>query len=302
MPKTEFRFKPFRHRPGDPASHGKPEGVDLTESDIGQQLDGDKVSALFLGSFELELIQRALDRFGITQQLRGLGYSPLAIHFRPHGSFEHYLTIRDGSHPDQPQIGEIVLKESRSVPTVQPVPEFRLPSLSLLSIEWILMQHIRGRFTPERRRLPGQNYPGLGIGNQVVALLSWVAKIMHKDGLMNVPEYFHNAIFYSKWFNFIDPRIQGDMEAIYEQLTAKGRDICDISFAAFFDCLVEEKTGAPLPWRPHEQIMPISQTLEDYFAHPTYERLVEERRASLSIGLDLAKFTEHMATVDQLEW
>jgi len=302
MPKGGFRFKPFRRHPDDDRAQDKPEGVDLTESEIGEQLDGEKVSALFLGSFELDLIRRALDRFGIAKRLAEIGYTDLEFHFRPHGPFEHFLTIRDGSDPDKPQIGEVVLKESRSIPAEQHLPELHLPSLSLLSIEWILMQHIHGQFTAERRRLPGQNHPGLGIGTQVVELLRWVAKIMRKDGLMNIPEYFHNAIFYAKWFFFLDPKVQGAMEAVYEQLTAQGRDICDISFAAYFDCLIDEKTGAPFAWTPHEQILPISETLIDYFKHPTYARLVDERRESLSITLNAHKLATHMQTAEQIDW
>ncbi len=302
MTKAGFRFKPFRHRPEESTRHAKPEGIDLTEADIDDQLSGDKVSALFLGSFELDVVKRSLNRFGITQRLAELGYDNLDIHFRPHGPFEHFLTIRDASHPELPQIGEIVLKESRSLPATQFVPEIKLPSLSLLSIEWILMQHIRGHFTADHRRLPGQDYPGLGVGKLVVAQLQWVAQIMHKDGLMNVPEYFHNATFYAKWFHFLDPRIEGAMEAVVGQLGAAGYDISEISFAVYFECLIDRNTGAAFEWRPHEQVLPLSPILQEYFAHPAYHRQVAETRDSLSLAVDEPRFREHMLNANHIEW
>jgi len=198
--------------------------------------------------------------------------------------------------------GEIVLKEGRSLPATQFVPEIKLPSLSLLSIEWILMQHIRGHFTADHRRLPGQDYPGLGVGKLVVAQLQWVAQIMHKDGLMNVPEYFHNATFYAKWFHFLDPRVEGAMEAVAGQLGAAGYDISEISFAVYFECLIDRHTGAVFEWRPHEQVLPLSPMLQEYFAHPAYHRQVAETRDSLSLAVDEPRFCEHMLNADHIEW
>lgn len=42
---------------------------------------------------------------------------------------------------------------------------------------------------------------------------AWAAS-WHKDGLLNLPEYYHNAVFYSAIFRFIAPVRQGRFEAL----------------------------------------------------------------------------------------
>lgn len=302
MSKAGFRFKPFKRELELDDQHTKPAGTDLREEDITDQLSDGKFSALFLGSFEIGMIRDALDRFGITEQLAKKNYVDLEILFKPRGPFEHFLRIFDRSQTDHPLLGEIILKESRYTLIKQYLASYNLHSLSLLNIEWTLMQDIHGSFTNEHRCLPGQNYPGLGVGNRLVALLSWVAEIMHKDGLMNVPEYFHNAVFYDKWFKFIDPETQGTMERIFADLSAKGFDICDISFAVYFDCLINEETGESFLWTPHEQVLPTSDHLRDYFLQPAYKQLAKKRYEEIQIGVNMPVFEEKNKTAATIEW
>jgi len=302
MPKAGFRFKPKRRKTQEHGPDEKPEGIDLSEEDIDVQIKGEKFSALFLGSFEIDLIRQALSRFGITQQLKKIGYPELDIQFRPRGPFEHHLTFRDATDSEKPLIGEVVLKEGRYHFNTHPIEHGNISGLMLLTIEWILMQHIKGEFTDGRPRLPGQNFPGLGIGNQVNDLLTWVARLMHKDGLVNVPEYFHNAVFYDKWFKFVDPKVQGAMEAIHRHLQERGHNICEISFAAYFDCLIDETTGEPYNWVPHEMVLPLKKEFKAYFKQAQYRQIVEQTRDNLAIAIDESKFAEKMKTADNIEW
>jgi len=276
--------------------------LDLTAGDLGDQLQGHKVSALFLGRFENETIMEALARFGILQRLHDIGYPKIEIAFQARGPFEYLFSIHDRSATENQPLGEIVLKEGWYTPKRQYLPRQELPPLQLLSIEWILMQHVRGRFSPGRQRLPGQNYPGLGVGHQVTELLIWVTNLMRKEGLINVPGYFHNAIFYSKWFKFIDPQTQGAMEAIRRDLAAQGCDLVHMSFAAYFNCLVDARRKRQFRWEPQEQVLPLSHTLKAYFADPEYERLCAAHGAELLLTVDWPQLQKKMARIDELEW
>ncbi len=303
MPKGIFRYKPYKKRPEEHSGQEKPAGMDLTELELERELEEhDKFSALFLGSFDLPRIRFALKKFGITQQLASRGYHSLDLEFRPRGPFEHFLRIYNDEAGKRELLGEVILKESRYQPCGDHLDKFGLPALNLLCIEWMLMQNIHGEFSADRPRLPGQNFPGLGVGNQVVALLEWVSRMIHKDGLMNIPEYFHNALFYSKWFKFIDPHMQGTMEAIYAQLTAQGHGIASLSFAVYFECLRDAQTGEPFAWTPHEQVLPLCESLRTYFARPEYEEMVAAHRARVQVTVDERTLAEKLATVDEIDW
>jgi hypothetical protein len=57
-------------------------------------------------------------------------------------------------------------------------PLFKARGLRVLSlaVRWLALQDPRGRFTPERPRLPGQRYPGLGLGKRLYERLMVWAK------------------------------------------------------------------------------------------------------------------------------
>lgn len=280
----------------------KPVNVQLTDLDLEDQLRGEKASSLFLGQFELERIQGALERFGITEQLHKLGYAEVEIEFHARSAFEHFLRIFSREQHDKVLLGEIILKEGHYTPRAPALPDFTLPPLDVLSIEWILMQHVRGQFTPKHRRLPGQNHPGLGLGHKVVDLLLWVTHLMEKEALINMPEYFHNALFYDRWFKFYDPRVQGTMQAVIRDLAAAGYDLADMSYAAYFNCLLNRKTGERFCWQPQEQLLAMSEPARQYLEHPDYARLVRETSEALSFTVDGALFMEKIAKADHLEW
>jgi hypothetical protein len=273
----------------------------LTQGDVDEQLRGDKLSSLFLGQFEKEQIADALGRFGILGQLQTLGYHHVNIEFHARELFEHYLRIFDVEGAEAALIAEMVLKLGRYAPPRHPLPAHPLPPLDVISIEWLLMQHVRGEFSPNRRRLPGQNHPGLGLGHKVMDLLLWVASLLEKDAMLNMPGYFHNAIFYDKWFKFADPLKQAEMEAIVRDLTAQNCDLTDMSYAVYFKCLTEKSSG-PYHWEPREQILPLAEKAKYYFELPDYARLADQRRAELSFTLDRAAFAEKMATADGIDW
>jgi len=277
--------------------------LDLSEGDLDEQLAGDKTSELFLGHFEKRRIRNALDNFGILRELIARGYTEIHLELQARGPHEHFLRLYDQSRDKRELLSEIILKEGRYVPTSIPGLDMTAcPVMDVLCIEWILMQDYRGTFQAGRRRLPGQNYPGLGVGRQVVHLLDWVANLLQKDALLNMPEYFHNAVFYDRWFKFVDPRRQGEMTAILRDLSLAGYDIVDMSHAALFNCLNDRRTGRAFQWEAGEQIQPITGAVKYFFTSQTYWEIVKQRSDELSITMDEDRFAEKMKNIDQIVW
>jgi len=67
--------------------------------------------------------------------------------------------------------------------------------------------------------LPGQNYPSLGIGRIIDKVLFRISIDDKKDGILNVPLYFHNAVFYQKEnYHFVNPIFEGIYETMYRDL------------------------------------------------------------------------------------
>lgn len=277
--------------------------LDLTADDLNEQLAGEKTSELFLGHFEKTRIMNALDNFGILRELTGRGYPDIHLELQARGPHEHFLRLYDQSREKRELLSEIILKEGRYVPAAIPGLDMTVcPVMDVLCIEWILMQDFRGAFQAGRRRLPGQNHPGLGVGQQVVHLLDWVANLLQKDALLNMPEYFHNAVFYDRWFKFVDPCRQGEMTAIVRDLSLAGYDIVDMSHAALFNCLIDRRTALPFHWEGGEQIQPITGPVKYFFTSQGYWQIAKQRSAALSITVDERRFTEKMKDIDQVVW
>src|SRR4029453_19687251 len=89
-----------------------------------------------------------------------------------------------------------------------------LRTLHALVLYWMVLQNPRASFTLERPRLPGQDHPGLGAREPLYVMLTSWATAWGKDALLNVPEYFHNAVFYTARFRFLEPAEQGRFEAL----------------------------------------------------------------------------------------
>jgi hypothetical protein len=136
--------------------------------------------------------------------------------------------------------------------------------LSVLVVEWLALQDPRAVFTRERPRLPGQTYPGLGLGRQLYTrVLGWAAQ-WGKDALVNVPAYFHNAKFYAPPFAFLSAAEQGRFEALC-------RDLADVPVAEASAALqagrvLDVATGEPVTWSPGDMVAALSPAVREYLS------------------------------------
>src|SRR6185295_4137133 len=116
--------------------------------------------------------------------------------------------------------------------------------------------------------LPGQTYPGLGIGRRILSrLLAW-AHDWGKDALVNYPAHYHNAVFYSRLFEFLSPRREGRMEALRRDL--ESLSVTEASWAVEQGRVVEEPGGKVLRWRASEMVAPITRVLKAYMKSDPY--------------------------------
>jgi hypothetical protein len=230
--------------------------------------------ALFLGRFDEAALHEELDRAGILRGLAARGYHEVVLRTRVEGG-EHRLGMRP--RRGRTSLVDLRLQENTLVVTEEVLRRGGLEVLSVLSNTWLSLQDPRARFTPERPRLPGQRWPGLGLSRCFYELLARWARDWGKDAVLATPEYFHNAVFYSPAFRFLSPREQGSFEALR-------RDLSSQSLAAASAAVAEGRVrdlaaGRSLAWRPGFMAAPASETLARALAGDHYARAAREAYA-----------------------
>jgi len=138
----------------------------------------------------------------------------------------------------------------------------------MLVIHWLVLSSPEGAFTVDRPRLPGQEKPGLGLLNQTISLLKAFSRELSVDGVLDVPDHYHTALFYSRAFRYLDPEAEGRFQAIARDLS--GVPLALASDAIREGCLVDRNTGAPMPWPVAEQVMAVRGPLRRFLRSPSY--------------------------------
>jgi hypothetical protein len=241
---------------------------------------GVEASGLFLGRFDAAALRRELEQAGLLSALAERGYPELVLlSFGDSSEYRLEIRARRGRVP----LLDLRLNESSS-PVEEPLARAQgLAVLSLLTIRWLALQHPKGRFTPERPRLPGQRFPGLGLGRAVVLWLLRSAKAWGKDGLGNVPQHYHNAVFYTPLFRFLAPERQGRFEALRRDL--QGLPVATASAAVEAGHVLATPGDEPYLWTPESMASPLTSKLRDYLDSAGYRAAVDKSRESVRFRL-----------------
>jgi acetoin utilization deacetylase AcuC-like enzyme len=248
----------------------------LTDDDLAASLGGPHRPRRFLDYYSHQGLELALERAGLLDRLRGLGFEPLTMEMdldNPTGD-----TVR--LYGDAGRRESLIEARAR-------IDRGTLPGLSLLRIEWLLLQNPRAEFTADRPRLPGQNHPGLGIAQDIIALLILACDRLQLDGLVFVPAHYHTASQGRKWLRFLDPHDEGVFRALREAL--HGLPLSEATRAVDEKQVMDAHTGQPFAWRPSPMVMPVTDRLRALVESEEYERQVKEEaeRHAFRIGAAL---------------
>ena len=157
---------------------------------------------LFLDRLTPAALERELEAAGIFDQLAARGYSGLTVEV---GRVDREHRLRLLASGVETPVVELRVSEMTCVPKEPMLRDRGVDVLYLLAVHWLALQDPRAEFASERPALPGQVYPGLGVGRPLLSrLLAW-SHDWGKDALVNYPAYYHNAVFYSRLFRFLSP-------------------------------------------------------------------------------------------------
>jgi hypothetical protein len=268
------------------------ETKELTTLDIEQYLSGkSRVNDLFLNYYSRQGLLDALERYGTTERLRKRGFDPF-LNLKSRDQ-QHRLKISDGKKG--PILIEMVgrfasLKSRRTINGINSGDV-----VELLTIEWLLLQNPREHFNEKRPRLPGQLYPGLGIGREIMALLKIMTERLQQEGMMAFPEHYHNGMLYDRELLFFSPEREGELKALERDL--QDLSLAQASWAIETGLVIDNETGNPYKWRGEEMIWPLSKRLKDYFNSEEYSSKTEQVMANKKFSFDLEQLERVMKKV-----
>jgi acetoin utilization deacetylase AcuC-like enzyme len=249
----EMTLKRYRYiasllDPGELTGAGAGNDFGFSEEDLFLPGWAARKETRFLGYYTRHGIELVLERAGILDRLRDLGFAHPTLEFDLDEAAGH--TVRIYSEPSRKE----VLMEMRLARDRRSIP-----GMELLSVEWLLLQNPRLDFGPGRRRLPGQNHPGLGMLKDTVALLAVACERLHLDGIVSVPSTYHVAVQWHGYLQFLKDEAQARFDALTELLG--GLPLAEATRAVAEGRVIDQATGEVFRWLPAAMVGPISERL-----------------------------------------
>lgn len=260
----------------------------LTTEEITNQLLYKRGYDLYLNVYTKEEIMEALIREGIWNKIREQGFENLTIEMDTKDPYHQRLCLYFDRESQSNLLAQIILSTGTFTPRKDFLKSVKIEKINMLIIEWLCLQNPLKKFTSDKPQLPGQDYPGLGVGRMTVELIKRVALNLKKDGVLNYPQYYHNAVMYSEIFRFYNPEVYGKMLAIKELL--KNLSFADSAWIVYSGCIIDKIKRAKFIWKSEEMILPLSQTLKNYFSSSEYNEKVREVISKSEFSVDFKRY------------
>jgi len=269
------------------------ESNDLTMENIVSAGRVEQSTNFFMGVFTRQGLKNVIDAFGLTEALARLGLTDLHVDIDTGDPHTHRLYVFTGETCDNNKICEMVVKKGPVNLQQDNLPQFPNRSPNLLQIEWLLLQNPRISFDEFRPQLPGQQYPGLGIGDRMLQILIIMTRRLRLEGMINKPRYYHTAFMFTKDFVFTNPHNQAILFSINRDLLVKYK-FHTVAWAAHYDCIINHETGTTLIWDSDYLVLPLEKYMLKYFHSKEYQKAVESEMKNYKFIIDLNKFQKCM--------
>ncbi|MDQ7052678.1 MAG: hypothetical protein Q9P14_07250 [candidate division KSB1 bacterium] len=265
-------------------------GILIGENDLLGQLSDKQGSILYLGKYTADEIRRALEKSGIFLELRKKGFSDFIIEIVPLEDFQQALKVYHQAATPDNLLSEARLRETYFCPDPDVDERLAKKRFKMLCIDWLMMQNPYQDFTPDRPPLPGQAHPGLGVAKKVLKLLKALCRLHGLAGILNFPEYFHNAYFYRSYFRFYNPAKEANLYALARDLSRL--TIAEMSWAIELGCVIDLSTNGPFEWTSDVQILPLDPEIRSFFESSAYQKAFHQCLSEQKFHLDDARFLD----------
>ena len=218
----------------------------------------------FMDFYSEQGLRLALKRYGFVAKLRELGYEQTDIRFGVREDGSHYLEVFEPPFEKERVIAELIVRRT-ALDEIFPI----------LKVEWLCLQNPKVAFSDERPRLPGQHYPGLGLGKDVLSAIVLMALRLKYQAVTNVADHFHNAYIYSGSFDFFKAEDAARFHDFCHFMKEGELSIADVAWALETGKIFRKGEDAPYHWEPAVQILPLRSSLAEKFSSAEYTEMVE---------------------------
>jgi acetoin utilization deacetylase AcuC-like enzyme len=239
----------------------------ITEADLMGYLAGPRQgSTRLLDYYSRHGIEFAVEKYGLADEIRKRGFTDIRLEVDPSDPERQHLTVHAKKDGEEHLLVEQILHR-----VTRPAPEGLEPpeELTFLYVEWMLLQNPTVEFSLRDPQWPGQEHPGLGVGEPTMLMLFQGAQRLGLDGLAHHPSRYHIAFIGGGQSFFLDPALQGRFEAIREVLGP-----LDLAEAAWKLERGEVHWGdsEPVEWIPEDIVVPASERLFAYLGSVHYQQ------------------------------
>lgn len=199
-------------------------------------------------------VECALEKIGILEHLRKLGYAS------PHIEFEL-------DHPNG-QAVRLFADDDRKILLIECIIDEKkfVGNMRMLWIEWLLSQNPNAEPSPERPLLPGQTYPGLGCLTKIIGLLFMMCDRLKLDAIGFNPAHYH-VCFLAKGQGCFEKPADEARFRVAQALTA-GLNLQQASMMLGNGLC---SAGNTFKWIPARMVIPISDAAHAHFQTKEYQ-------------------------------
>ncbi len=224
---------------------------------------------LFLGRFNSENLYSMMEKIGLVQHLKSIGFDSLLVDIDVDENRISYMKLYWEERIPAKQLIDIRLSESSFIPDKKYFDNnTKITPYNMIIIEWLSAKNPQKKFDDNKPQLPGQTNPGLGVLKYCFEMLYQMAKEVFKDGFLDIPDHMHGALMYSKKFKFFDPAHEGIIRAVARDL--RKYSLSDISWGVITETIIDLTTNKPAIYDPGEQIHYVSDRMKKYFESKKY--------------------------------
>jgi len=270
-----------------------PSSKEVLEREILYDLTRENPGNCLFGRYDDQKVLAIAEKAGLLRGLARLGYKDPVLSLSCSDPSEQRICLYDGEETRERLLLELRLNLTNFHPKRKIGPFSKETCFRMLMLLWLVLSDPDRDFPLERPRLPGQNRPGLGLLDEVFYLLRTFARELSVDGMLDMPEHFHTALFYSRTFRYLDPEVEGRFLAIARDL--KGVPLALASDAIRRNCLFDRSTGRLLPWQASEQVMTERGLLRRFFHSKEYRETRDEARSKIRAIVNWDLYREKIA-------
>jgi len=264
--------------------------LDLFEKSMFNLDLGRRGSTFFLGYYSEEGIKLALNKYGVYKKLKQRGFHNVVTNVDTSDPYRHKITLYHNQQHQNNIIIELVLRKDFYTIKMPFTCPLNGKTYLGLTIDWLCVQNLLGSFDEQRPQLPGQKFPGLGFSSIVVELLMIICWRLNLAGLINIPEFYHNAVFYSKIFYYLDPLDQARFLALTR--TFQNIPLDKVSWGIDWGCVSEGYSDQPFTWFVKQQIVPLEKDLKQMFRSKDYLDYVTEKSKLFEYSFNEKRYQE----------